>query len=135
MSTTSRARRERACTRSLSSRVSGRLRSSAIADAHCNSPRASAGLGHERSTVQFVSAVARDAATRDRIFARADGRIEIRAYYEPLHQAPAFEALPRLGELSVTEDVGSRIISLPMAVDLTHDEIAEVVDVVAPAAR
>jgi dTDP-4-amino-4,6-dideoxygalactose transaminase len=91
-------------------------------------------FGHERSTMQFVSVVTRDAATRDRVFARADGRIEVRAYYEPLHLAPAFEGLPRLGTLRVTEDVGSRIISLPMAVDLTDDEVAEVVDVVTHAA-
>jgi dTDP-4-amino-4,6-dideoxygalactose transaminase len=90
-------------------------------------------LGHERSTVQFVSAVAPDAATRDRIVSRAKGRIETRAYYEPLHRAPAFAELPRVGDLAVTDDVGARIISLPMAVDLTDDEIAEVVDVVAPA--
>lgn len=92
-------------------------------------------LGHERSTVQFVSVVAPDAATREHIYARADGRIEIRSYYEPLHRAPAFADLPRAGELAVTEAIGSRIISLPMAVDLTADEIAEVVAVVAPGPR
>ena len=43
----------------------------------------------------------------------------------------------RLGSdaLTVTDDIGSRIISLPMAVDLTDDEIAEVVAVVTEAAR
>lgn len=82
----------------------------------------------------FVPVVARDAAARDRVFSRADGRIEVRAYYEPLHFAPAFEGLPRLGALTVTEDIGSRIISLPMAVDLADDVIADVVAVVTQAA-
>ncbi|HEX4491897.1 MAG TPA: aminotransferase class I/II-fold pyridoxal phosphate-dependent enzyme [Acidimicrobiia bacterium] len=92
-------------------------------------------LGHEHSTVQFVSLLARDRAARNRMFERADGRIEIRSYYEPLHRAPAFADLPRVADLAVTDDIGGRIVSLPMAVDLTDSEIAEIVDVVAGDAR
>lgn len=70
---------------------------------------------------QFVPVLAPTAAARDAVLARAgaDG-IEIRTYFDvPLHHMPAFAAVPRNGDLSVTEDLAARTLSLPMANDLS----------------
>ena len=82
--------------------------------------------GHELGTRQFVPVVAQDSAHRQRIMRAATGVVELRTYYDPLHLMPAFQGLPRLGALSVTEELGRRIISLPMANDFTNEESAVV---------
>jgi dTDP-4-amino-4,6-dideoxygalactose transaminase len=87
-------------------------------------------LGYERGTSQFVSVLALDAKTREQVLGRGRGVAELRTYYTPLHRAPAFERLPRSGSLEVTEDLGRRILSLPMSVDLSDEERQTVVEVV-----
>ena len=86
-------------------------------------------LGHEQGTWQFVPVAAPDAETRERVLAAAAQRgIALRTYYEPLHAMPAFSAYEQSDRLGVTADLGRRILSLPMAVDLDETEIAAVAD-------
>ena len=54
----------------------------------------------------------------------------MRTYYEPLHLAPALRHHETDGSLAITEDLASRIISLPMANDLTSDELDLICSVV-----
>jgi dTDP-4-amino-4,6-dideoxygalactose transaminase len=86
--------------------------------------------GHELGTYQFVSVLAQSAAQRAGIVRRADGRIELRSYYEPLHRFHAFSRFSSIGGLAVTEDISSRIVSLPMFDDMTAEERELVCDVV-----
>jgi dTDP-4-amino-4,6-dideoxygalactose transaminase len=71
-------------------------------------------IGHERGTYQFVSVLVTTPSRRDAILRDADGLVQLRTYYEPLHQFPAFSGVASSGDLAVTEDVGARILSLPM---------------------
>jgi dTDP-4-amino-4,6-dideoxygalactose transaminase len=83
---------------------------------------AQAGAGS--GTWQFVPVAAPDAETRSAVLAEASGRgIELRTYYDPLHRIPAFSGFKRAGELAVTESLGSRMLNLPMAPDLTRGEV------------
>lgn len=84
-------------------------------------------VGHERGTVQFVPIAAPDAVTREDVRAAALNIVEMRTYYEPLHLMPAFSADAAIGDLRVTEDLARRMLSLPMADDLTNDEIETIV--------
>jgi dTDP-4-amino-4,6-dideoxygalactose transaminase len=86
--------------------------------------------GGAYGTWQFVPIEARDAAHRSRILAAADGRVEMRTYYDPLHRMPAFRSLGRTGPLATTEAVSAAIVSLPMAVDLDEGEIGRIVGAV-----
>jgi dTDP-4-amino-4,6-dideoxygalactose transaminase len=53
----------------------------------------------------------------------------MRTYYSPpLHRAPAYVACHRAGPLQVTNDVSDRILSLPMAEDLSDAEQALVAE-------
>jgi dTDP-4-amino-4,6-dideoxygalactose transaminase len=81
---------------------------------------------HELGTWQFVPIKAPDPARRDAVLASAQGVVELRTYYEPLHSMPAFVTTQRAGELSTTEDLAGRMLSLPMADDLTDAEIDEI---------
>jgi dTDP-4-amino-4,6-dideoxygalactose transaminase len=88
-----------------------------------------AGLGFQacdgQPTWQFLPTVAPTAAARDvvRDAALAAG-VEVRAYFDPpLHGMPAFAEAPRVGGLPVTTDLAERVLSLPMANDLTPGEI------------
>jgi dTDP-4-amino-4,6-dideoxygalactose transaminase len=56
--------------------------------------------------------------------------MELRCYYRPLHLMSAFVNAARIGELPVTEELGRRMLSLPMADDLTEDEMDSIVAVV-----
>jgi dTDP-4-amino-4,6-dideoxygalactose transaminase len=86
--------------------------------------------GGEHGTWQFMPVLARDEGHRARMLAAADGRVEMRTYYEPLHRMSAFGSARRVGALSLTEEVSSAIVSLPMAVDLSEEEIERIVDTV-----
>lgn len=77
-------------------------------------------------TWQFVPVRARDPEHRDRILAAAEGRVELRTYYAPLHRMPAFRDSPA-GTLAATEELSASIVSLPMAVDLGDGEIERIV--------
>jgi dTDP-4-amino-4,6-dideoxygalactose transaminase len=88
-------------------------------------------LGCERATWQFVP-MAVEADRRAGILDRASaGGVELRTYYEPLHRFPAFAHHPRLGELAVTEDLGRRMVSLPMSNRLDDEARDRIVAVVA----
>lgn len=82
--------------------------------------------GCEHGTWQFVPVTAPSAAVRE-VLAAARDAIEVRTYYEPLHAMPAFASSPRAASLDVTDDVSRRILSLPMAADLTDAEIETIV--------
>jgi dTDP-4-amino-4,6-dideoxygalactose transaminase len=86
---------------------------------------------NEHGTWQFVPVAAPDAETRMAVLEEAELRqIGIRTYYDPLHLMPAFADSPRAGDLAVTEDLGSRMLSLPMAVDLEGAEISAIAEMV-----
>jgi dTDP-4-amino-4,6-dideoxygalactose transaminase len=84
--------------------------------------------GAQLSAVAFVSALlptpcARDAAL---VSLTAD-HVECRRYYDPpVHRQPHFVGLPGVGELRVTNDICSRVLSLPTADVLPADVIDRV---------
>lgn len=87
-------------------------------------------LGHELGTYQFVSVLAPSACERDRILRDAEGVVQMRTYYEPLHLHPAFVSIGAHRTLEVTEDISRRILSLPMFDDMTEAECRLICDVV-----
>ncbi|MDX6470415.1 MAG: hypothetical protein QOF75_2218, partial [Gaiellaceae bacterium] len=90
---------------------------------------------HELGTWQFVSVAAPDAAMRTAVLEEAAQRaIGTRTYYDPLHLMPAFADFDR-DDLEVTESLGSRMVSLPMAVDLSPAEIDAVAAMVRSASH
>jgi dTDP-4-amino-4,6-dideoxygalactose transaminase len=82
----------------------------------------------ERSPAQFVPALLPSAQRRADVLASARARrVEMRSYYSPpLHLTPAYAACDRSGPLDTTIDVAERIVSLPMAEDLSEREQWEV---------
>jgi dTDP-4-amino-4,6-dideoxygalactose transaminase len=88
--------------------------------------------GAERSTWQFVPTLAPTREARNAVLAHAaSAGIELRTYFAPpLHESPAFADADRLGRLPVTDDLAGRVLSLPMANDLTDDEIDRIVGAV-----
>jgi dTDP-4-amino-4,6-dideoxygalactose transaminase len=54
----------------------------------------------------------------------------LRTYHAPLHVDGAFVGAPRSASLDVTEDLGLRSVSLPMANDLTVDDADRIADAV-----
>ena len=87
--------------------------------------------GGHLGTWQFVPTALDDPDARAAILAEAGRRdVALRTYYDPLHWMPAFTACERADELVVTEDLGRRMLSLPMAVDLDEGAIAEIADLV-----
>jgi dTDP-4-amino-4,6-dideoxygalactose transaminase len=85
--------------------------------------------GDEHGTWQFVQVAAPDGETRDAVLAETRRReIELRTYYRPLHQMPAFAGFGTTGELVGTESLGSRILNLPLASDFGQAEIAAIAD-------
>ena len=85
------------------------------------------GDGHELGTFQLVPVVASSADARKEVLRRAEGRVELRTYHQPLHRSPAFAAMPTMGDLPVTLDLAARILSLPMYQDMTDDELDGIV--------
>jgi dTDP-4-amino-4,6-dideoxygalactose transaminase len=84
--------------------------------------------GAAGSTYQHVPAVAPDGATRDLAVARAVAdRVELRCYFDPpLHREAVFDGAARVA-LDTTDDLASRIVSLPMADDLPVDALERIV--------
>ena len=83
--------------------------------------------GHEHGTWQFVPVTAKTPQLRAAVLSFAEGTVEVRTYYEPLHGMPAFANTQRVGELGMTDDLARRMLSLPMADDLNGDEIDAIV--------
>jgi dTDP-4-amino-4,6-dideoxygalactose transaminase len=86
--------------------------------------------GPAGSTWQFVPVLMPDPASRQRVTELAARRaIEVRTYFDPpLHRWPIFADVPRLGDLAGTEELSSRIVSLPMSNRITVEEIDRVAD-------
>ena len=86
--------------------------------------------GSETGTWQFVPALAPTPAWRRAATAAAAAdEIEFRAYFDPpLHGMDAFTGFPRVGSLEVTEALSERVISLPMANDLSAASVEGVIE-------
>jgi dTDP-4-amino-4,6-dideoxygalactose transaminase len=79
----------------------------------------------EDSAWQFGQVLLRDSATRQTALRLAAlRRIQVKTLWAPaLHRHPAFTELPR-APLPVTENLATRVLSLPMAHDLSSEEMA-----------
>jgi dTDP-4-amino-4,6-dideoxygalactose transaminase len=89
--------------------------------------------GCERSTWQFVPVVFPDADHRRRAERRCEGRVEVRTYYEPLHLMEPFSSYPVLGDgLACTAELCDRVLCLPMANDLSSEEVLAISAIVDP---
>lgn len=87
-------------------------------------------------TWQFVPVATRDSATRAAVLEEASSRnIGVRTYYDPLHEMPAFSGFETADDLAVTRDLSARTLSLPMAVDLSAEEIEAIADMVGAVLR
>jgi len=83
-------------------------------------------LGDLRGTWQFVPVAAPDPATRAAVLEASTGHVELRTYYEPLHRMAPLAGCAQAGDLQATGYLASRMLNLPMAPDLTDDEIQAV---------
>jgi dTDP-4-amino-4,6-dideoxygalactose transaminase len=84
-------------------------------------------LDNECGTWQFVPVKAPSADCRAAVLETTKTTIELRTYYQPLHLMRAFKRARHAGDLSVTDDLAQRMLSLPMADDLTEQEIDAIV--------
>lgn len=93
--------------------------------------------GRAGGTWQAGYVSAPDADTRAAVLAMAGERsVGVTAYYDrPAHRHPAYADSPVHGALEVTQDLSSRALALPMANDLSTDEMERVVRVVVDAVR
>ena len=81
----------------------------------------------ERSTWQFVPVAHLDGEARTAAEQHCDDAVETRRYYLPLHQMETFrDASVAAGGLARTEALAARVLCLPMANDLTADELAQI---------
>jgi dTDP-4-amino-4,6-dideoxygalactose transaminase len=88
-------------------------------------------VGCERSTWQFVPVAFPDAERRREAEAACERVIETRTYYEPLHMMEPFRDYPVLGGgLGCTTDLRERVLCLPMANDLSGDEVSAISSVI-----
>ncbi|HTN23629.1 MAG TPA: DegT/DnrJ/EryC1/StrS family aminotransferase [Solirubrobacteraceae bacterium] len=99
-----------------------------------------AGLTYQRGSAgspwQVFQAYAPDPAARERVLAAAAaGHVDARTLHDPpLHHHPAFASAERAASLEITEALAARSISLPLANDLTDDEIDRIAAVARAAA-
>ena len=89
----------------------------------------------EVSSLCFASMCCESARQKDSVLASLRGHaIQARDYYNPpQHLHPYFVANPELvrsGDLAITEDVCSRIVSLPVHDDMPSDDIERVIGAV-----
>ncbi len=85
--------------------------------------------GSERSTWQFIPTLAPSAEGRAAVMREAARRsIEVRRYFTPCHHFGACAAFPRVGSLAVADALADRMLSLPMANDLSDTDIEQIVD-------
>jgi dTDP-4-amino-4,6-dideoxygalactose transaminase len=91
--------------------------------------------GCTRGTWQFVPVTAPDREARASVVAAAQGLVETRTYYDPLHRMPAFARCARASELGTTDWLADRILSLPMSGQLTDEELATIIGVLRTAAQ
>ena len=97
--------------------------------------------GTEGAAWQFVPVLAPSAAVRAAALETARRNdIEVRTYFSvPLHRMPAFASVPSVGGLRCTDDLAERALSLPMANDLSRDDmdaiVASLAEATVPAVR
>ncbi len=86
--------------------------------------------GADRAAIPFVSALLPTSEWRDGFVAALGSKlVECRTYYNPpAHRHSVFAAYQSERALSATDDIAARIISLPMADDLSDESIERVVD-------
>jgi len=53
-------------------------------------------------------------------------RVELRTYHEPLHAMRALSRYEALDDLAVTRDLAERMLSMPLANDLSDIEISRI---------
>jgi dTDP-4-amino-4,6-dideoxygalactose transaminase len=77
---------------------------------------------------QWLPLLAPDVASRDRLMRNAAARgIELRRYFvPPCHEHPQFAAAPR-GDLTMTDRLGARVVSLPLWEDMTDEMLGRIV--------
>jgi dTDP-4-amino-4,6-dideoxygalactose transaminase len=93
-------------------------------------------VGNERGTWQFIQVCAPSAEVRKALRQEAERRrIGVRTYYDPLHSMPAFADCDQADDLAVTRELSSRTVSLPMASDLSPDQIDAIADLAHTASR
>jgi dTDP-4-amino-4,6-dideoxygalactose transaminase len=86
-------------------------------------------LGSERSTWQFVPALAPTVDLREAIMDAASRRgIEVRRYFTPCHHFAPCADFPRVGSLEAADAVAARMLSLPMSNDLSEAEHEQIVE-------
>lgn len=80
--------------------------------------------GAECSTWQFMPTAFARPEQRSAALRRLNGTVETRIYYEPIHLQERFAGLPRAASgCANSELLWQRLLCLPMANDLTEDEI------------
>jgi dTDP-4-amino-4,6-dideoxygalactose transaminase len=88
--------------------------------------------GGRHSTWQFVPVLAADAAMREEVLRAArEAEIQLRTYHEPLHLMPPLRRHRTIGPLDVTCDLAQRSLSLPLANDMSDEEVERVCALVA----
>lgn len=94
-------------------------------------------VGSEHAAWQFVPVLAPSPEVR--AAALEEGRrrgIQLRSYFSiPLHSMPAFASSVVAGDLDHTEDLAARVLSLPMANDLSERDADAIVACLVAAAR
>ena len=84
--------------------------------------------GSRSSAWQFVPVLAPNPEVREEVLADARRQaIEIRTYHPPLHRMPVFASHPSHGELTATDELAARSLSLPLANDLSGGEVERIV--------
>jgi dTDP-4-amino-4,6-dideoxygalactose transaminase len=93
--------------------------------------------GTEGGAWQFVPVLAPSRRVRDEVLTLARRRgIELRTYFAvPLHRMPAFARVRIAGDLQRTDELAARILSLPMANDLSAAECEAIADCLVTAAQ
>lgn len=90
----------------------------------------------ERSTWQFVPMAFEKPEQSDAAVRRCARKLEVRRYYEPLHHLPAFAHLEvGDGRCPRSDDLWRRVLCLPMANDLSAEEIELIAGIVAAVPR
>ena len=92
--------------------------------------------GADGAAWQFVSVLAPSIGIREAALERGRREgVEMRTYFSvPLHHMPAFASAPLAGDLRRTEELASRVLSLPMANDISDADIDAIVACLAAAA-
>ena len=93
--------------------------------------------GMERAAPPFVSAVLPTPGCRDLVGrALEHAGVGWRTYYNPpAHRQQSFAGARSVGDLSATDDIASRVLSLPLHDDLSSESVARIAGVVASEIR